>query len=112
MQEHISFEAFCENHLYASDTCRHPTLHKNQLDWLVDENDNVIMDYIYKLEDFKKAIKEISEYTNGRIQIEYREANRSSKSKAKTYRDLYTDYTRQLIAKRFEKDIDFFKYTF
>ncbi|NES82663.1 MAG: sulfotransferase family protein [Moorea sp. SIO2B7] len=112
MQEQISFETFCENHLYASDTCRQPTLHKNQLDWLVDEDNNCIMDYIYKVEDFNKAIKEISEYTNGRIRLEYRHANRSSQSKAKIYQDLYTNHTRQLIAKRFEKDIDFFKYTF
>ncbi len=70
------------------------------------------MDYIYKLEEFSKAIDEIREHTNGRIQLKYKEVNQSSKSKSKTYRDLYTDHTRQLIAKRFEKDIDYFKYTF
>jgi len=112
VKKDISFETFCEKHLYASDTCRNPTLHKNQLDWLVDENGTIIMDYVYKVEDFQEAIKEISERTNGRIQLKYKEANTNDRSKSRTYHDMYTDRTRQLIAKRFEKDIDFFKYTF
>ncbi len=112
LKNKISFENFCDNHLYASDTCRHPTLHKNQLDWLVDETGNVIMDYVYKVENFQEAIKEISDQTDGRVQLNYIEANVNDKSKSHTYRDMYTDRTRQLIAKRFEKDIDFFKYIF
>jgi hypothetical protein len=32
--DETSFEKLCEQDLYASDACRHPTLHGNQLDWL------------------------------------------------------------------------------
>jgi hypothetical protein len=108
----ISFEEFCKNHCYASDTCLHTTLHQNQLDWLCDENGRCIMDYIYRLEDFDQAINEIAERTNGRVQLERKNANRNPNSDSRSYRDLYTEETRKLIAKRFEKDIDRFKYTF
>ena len=111
-RDKISFEEFCKNHLHASDTCRHPTLHQNQLDWLCDENGQCIMNYVYRLEDFDEAIKKIAERTNGRVQLERKNANRNPNSKSRSYRDFYTEETRKLIAKRFEKDIDKFKYTF
>ena len=111
-RDKILFEEFCKNHLYASDTCRHPTSHQNQLDWLCDENGRCIMDYVYRLEDFDKSVNEIAERTNGRVQIERMHANRNPNSESRSYRDLYTEETRKLIAKRFEKDIDNFKYTF
>jgi hypothetical protein len=56
-KDKFSFTDFCKNLLYASDTCRHPTLHHNQLDWLCDEDGHCIMDYVYRLEDWDKAIK-------------------------------------------------------
>jgi len=111
-RDKISFEEFCRNHIYASDTCIHPTLHQNQSDWHCDENGHCIMDYIYRLEDFDQAINEIAERTNGRVRIERKNANRNPNSASRAYRDLYTEESRKLIAKRFEKDIDIFKYTF
>lgn len=111
-RDNITFHEFCTNHIYASDTCRQPTLHQNQLDWLCDENGQCLMDYVYRLEDFDKAIREISELTNGRAQLEIKHANQNPSSDSRSYRDFYTDYTKNLIAKRFEKDIDSFKYTF
>lgn len=108
----ISFETFCDGHLYASDTCMMPTLHRNQLDWMSDEAGNLALDYVYKVEDFQTAIKEIEERTEGRVRLQYRESNTNPNSRSKSYRDLYSDRTRKLIEKRFYKDIDFFKYTF
>lgn len=112
VREKLSFENFCEQHIYASDTCIHPTLHQNQLDWLTDETGEIVMDYVYKVEEFETAIANIRELTNGRIQLEFIKANKNPRSKSTSYRDLYSDRARQLIATRFEKDIDCFKYTF
>jgi hypothetical protein len=112
VSERMSFEAFCEGHLYASDTCVMPTLHTNQLDWMTDENGNFALDYVYKVENFRTAIKEIEERTDGRVRLEYKEYNTNRNSKSRSYRDIYSDKTRKLIEKRFYKDIDFFKYTF
>jgi len=111
-RDKISFEEFCEQHIYASDTCHHPTLHQNQLDWLCDTDGTCIMDYVYKLEDFEVAIKEIAERTQGRVRLAKRMANRNPGSSSRSYREIYTQHTKALIAKRFQKDIDYFKYAF
>ena len=108
----ISFEEFCENHAYASDTCSHPTLHSNQLDWLTDEDGRIGVDYVYKIEEFESSLAEIREMTNGRINLQFLVANTNPLSRADRYRDMFTDRTRQLIARRFEKDIDTFRYAF
>ena len=112
IKESLSFETFCEQHLFASDTCKHPTLHRNQLDWICDENGTLAVDYVYKVEEFKKAIDDIRERTNGRLLLHYQESNTNPDSQSKRYRDLYSDKTRTMIAERFERDIDYFKYTF
>lgn len=107
-----SFDEFCQNHFYASDTCCHPTLHRNQIDWLLDERGEVIMDYVYKLENFEEAIKEVLERTDGRLRIANRILNNNPQSLSRNYRDLYTEKTKKIITERFAKDIDFFKYSF
>ena len=107
-----SFEEFLKDHLYASDTCRQPTLHQNQSDWHLDANGKSLMDYVYRVEDFESAVKEIAERTDGRVNIKVKDRNRNPESQSRNYQDLYTDETKEWIAKRFEQDIDLFKYTF
>ena len=111
-QKNLSFDQFIENHLYASDTCVHPTLHKNQLDWICDDNGKILLDYVFKLENFSNAIEDIFERTNGLIRLENTVANKNESSKSSEYRNLYSEKTKKMIAKRFEKDIDTFQFTF
>ena len=108
----LSFPEFIRQHEFASDTCEQPTRHRNQVDWLCDESGNCLVDYVYKLEEFEQAIPEIAIRTNGRIQLTPLVANQNPESRSRDYRELYTTETRQLIAQRFEKDIDTFHYTF
>ena len=98
--------------MYASDTCVHPTLHKNQLDWICDDKGKILLDYIFKLENFSNAINDIFERTNGLIRLENTVANKNESSKSSEYRNLYSEKTKKMIAKRFEKDIDTFQFTF
>jgi len=46
LKDKLTFSEFYENHHYASDTCRHPTKHINQLDWLCSEDGQILVDYI------------------------------------------------------------------
>ena len=108
----IDFIEFCEKHFYASDTCIHPTLHKNQFDWLSDENGLILMDYVYKIEEFEQAKIHIAESTNNRILLKNLRLNSNSKSKSSKYVEMYDEKTKKIIQKTFEKDIDYFKYTF
>jgi len=112
VSEHISFATFCTRHLYASDTCVFPTLHRNQLDWLCDEDGQCLLDYVYRLEDFSRAIADIAERTGGRVQLGMKRENVRRDIAARDYRQYYSDETRKIVAARFEKDIDYFKYTF
>lgn len=112
MSGQMTFEEFCENHLYASDTCVYPTLHRNQLDWFCDEHGNFIMDYVFKIEEFETAIKEIEERTERRIKLEYRKANANPASRAQDYRKAYTSRTKNLIGDQFKTDIEYFGYEF
>jgi len=108
----MNFDAFVERHTAASDTCLHPTRHSCQLDWLCDETGRVLMDYVYKVEELGAAIEEIRNRTDGRLRLRDQRLNANPRSASGRYRDLYTDHTRKLIATRFERDIDHFKYTF
>ncbi len=112
LKDKITFDEFCENHFYASDTCFHPTLHKNQIDWLTSNNGKLLMDFVYKVEEYENAIDEISKITNGRLLLDNVKRNVNPNSKSSDYRNMYNDKTRKIIEKRFEKDIDYFKYTF
>ncbi len=112
LNDKITFDEFCKNHIYSSDTCLNPTLHKNQLDWLTSNNGQILMDYIYKVEEYEKAIDEIKNITNGRLILDNVKRNVNPNSKSSDYRNMYNHKTRKIIEKRFEKDIDYFKYTF
>ena len=108
----LSFREFIEQHFYASDTCVIPILHKNQYDWLCDENDFILVDYIFKLENLSQAMIEIDKRTGGRLKFKQLRENRNVDSFSNKYRDYYDEQTKKFIAKRFEKDIDYFKFTF
>ena len=108
----MSFEDFCDQLTCASDTCVHPTLHYNQLDWLCDESGHCLMDYVYKVEELNIAVHEIRKRTQGRVILKAMKRNCNPDSSSARYRDLYSDHTKQLIAERFAKDIEYFKYTF
>ena len=112
VSDSLSFNEFVKNHFYASDTCVHPTLHRNQIDWLCDENGIILMDYIFKLEEFESAIKHIFDCTKGKLNLQFRIENRNDVSQSTDYRSLYNDECRKMIQKRFEKDIDHFKFSF
>ncbi len=112
LKDKLTFHGFCEKHMYASDTCRHPTLHKNQYDWLSSKEGELLVDYFYKVEDFESAIVDIKERTNGRVVLVNKRLNKNPISQSSAYRDMYNDRSRKIIEKRFEKDIDYFKYSF
>lgn len=112
ISDKISFEEFCERHTHASDTCLVPTLHQNQIDWITDESGKVAVDYVYKIEEFAEKIDEIHERSGGRVRLKPLQNNVNARSRSGSYRDLYNDHTRKLIAKRFERDIDGFGYVF
>ncbi|MEM7700344.1 MAG: sulfotransferase family 2 domain-containing protein [Pseudomonadota bacterium] len=112
MAKDMDFDTFCAQLRYSSDTCRHPTRMPNQLDWMTDENGELLVDYVLKLEDHDKGVQEINELTNGRLELQSRRLNSNPNSSSETYRDLYSPEARDHVAKAFQRDIEYFGYEF
>lgn len=112
VRDRMTFQQFCEQHQYASDTCTQPTTHRNQSDWLQDEDGNDLIDFVYKVEEFENAIERIREMTNGRLVLKNIKKNRNPRSRSTSYRDMYNARTKKLIASTFQKDIETYEYTF
>ena len=106
----MSFASFIDRLSYSSDTCIHPLRTKCQLDWFEDREGNVIADYIYKVEEMDEAVVKIREQTDGKISIRKKHLNRVNTPDK--YKEIYSGYDKKVVEKLFEKDIDYFKYTF
>jgi hypothetical protein len=81
---------------------------RNQLDYFTDAQGKVAVNFIGRFEqleiDFQQVIK-----ASGVPNFPLAKTNTTSK---KDYRTFYTDETRQLVADRFKKDIEYFGYEF
>lgn len=73
----------------------------NQIDYFVDKNGVLLVDYIGKVEEH---------LVDNPLGLDIPLTNASSIKK--DYRSFYTDYTRKLIAERFKRDIEYFGYTY
>ena len=95
--------------------CEHVTsnsgwkpFHKNQVDYITDNNGRIDMDFIGKFESLDKDFQAITKYLN--IQnITLPHVNRTDH---KDYRHYYTDETKKIITERFAKDLDYFQYEY
>lgn len=80
----------------------------DMFDWICDFNDNIIVDYVGKLETINEDWKNICKLTN----INYRELPHINSSNRDDYRNYYDDDTIELIRKRFHKTINQYNYEF
>jgi len=108
----MDFPTFCRTLEYASDTCINPTVHPNQLDWLLDENGKLAVDYVMKLESLEDDLAELGRRTQGRLRFEGRRLNANPASKSASYRDMYDEESKERIAQLFRRDIEYFGYEF
>jgi len=109
--EQMSFETFCERHLYASDTCSHPTRHTTQSDWLTDRDGAMLVDFVIRVEDLAGGLAEVARRTDERVAIDAGDVVGGDPA-ATGYRDFYSGRTRDLIAERFNEDVERFGYRF
>jgi chondroitin 4-sulfotransferase 11 len=80
----------------------------NQLDYIADENGQVIVDFIGRFESFSKDVAEVARH----LKIEKYELPSENKSQHDHYSEYYTADTKRLVAKRYARDIEYFDYTF
>lgn len=80
----------------------------NSIDWLQDEHENILVDFIGKVEnldhDFAKVCKKIN--------MPIPQIPHNNKSKHKHYSEYYDNETQEIVAHHFAKDIEYFGYKF
>lgn len=79
----------------------------NQIDYLSDDKGEIVVDYVGRFENFEQDATAVLARIG--IEAEVPRLNRSSRG---DYHDYYTPRTRDLVAKRFARDIQAFGYEF
>lgn len=79
-----------------------------QKEFVTDESDNIIVDYIGRFERLQEDFAEASRKAGLNVQLPQLNKTKERKS----YTEYYSDFTRQLIQNHFQEDIDFFGYSF
>lgn len=87
---------------------------KSQSFSLLDRNNNLLVDEVFKFEDLEKDIGKVCKKINMPIPEKIGHKNRShdKKNPNKNYMDYYTLETKKLVQKRYRKDFELFGYDF
>lgn len=80
----------------------------NQLDYVTDEEGNLLVDFIGRLENFDEDVREVFR----RIGVDLDKIPRDNRSDHKHYSTFYTPETEMIIRDRFKRDIEYFGYEF
>jgi hypothetical protein len=80
----------------------------NQLDYVTDENGDLLVDFIGQLENFDEDLLEVL----SRIGIELETIPRKNTSDHRHYSTFYTRDTEMIVRERFKRDIEYFGYEF
>ncbi len=108
LRNEMTFDQFVDWIQYSSATCVHSSPHRYQLDWFVDPNGNLLADFIGKFERLDEDWAFVAQKLGVNEKLPHRRAN----PRARHYTEYYNSRTRDVIAKKFNVDIDRFGYEF
>lgn len=78
-----------------------------QFHWLSDEDGNFLMDYAFKLEDPDGMNKVFNDLKIPKVKLPHK-----NKNGHKHYTEYYDNETREMVAEKYAKDIEYFGYEF
>jgi hypothetical protein len=104
-----NFETFVTEWLIYQDLDTIDVVFAPQYKYIYDKSDNLLVNYLGKVETLSTDIPYLESKLNKSIQLQV--LNKSNRSEA-TYRSIYNDHTAEIIANKYKKDIELFSYTF
>ncbi|MEP7078698.1 MAG: sulfotransferase family 2 domain-containing protein [Chthoniobacterales bacterium] len=108
MKDQMTFEEFVDWIRYSSSTCVHSSPHRYQLDWFVDPNGTVLADFIGKFERLEEDWAFVAEKLGLTRTLPHSRPN----ARGRHYSEYYNARTREVIARKFDVDIEHFGYEF
>jgi chondroitin 4-sulfotransferase 11 len=105
----LAFEHFIEWMQFASSACVHPSPHRYQIDWFVNQHGFIAADFIGKFENLQADWATVAEKIGAEPQLPAENAN---PHRARDYTRYYNERTRNIVAERFAVDIECFGYKF
>ncbi len=99
------FEEFLEQDLAIQSD---DSFHYNQLDYFTNMTHDLDQVTIYRYENYNEEVKKIAKYLN----LTIKEIPRVNETKAKNYRDYYTEKSKEIVAQKCNRDIVYFGYSF
>ena len=84
-----------------------PKMFMPQLDWITDEDGNILVKHICRFETLNQDFEQICNILGKQATLPH--AKPSNRGR---YQDYYDDETREIIASWFKKDIEYFGYSF
>ena len=105
-----NFLDFVKSYDCASNYCRFVFGVENQLTWITDKNNNLLVDFVGKFENLEKDFSIVAKKLN--LKYSFPHVNKTKITNRKHYTKYYNDETIEIVYENFKKDIECFGYTF